>query len=79
MSTAYDNYIFSLEEPDLIVCGNSKRYQPIIPAWMAKNEVMDKMREKIGQAAFDENMKFDSLTDAEKQVLNDKYLQQHGL
>jgi hypothetical protein len=79
MTTAEQNYIFSLEEPDLILQGNGKRHQPITHGWMEKNKVMDAMRERIGAEAWEANMAFDKLTIAEKDKINEEHLKRMGL
>jgi len=44
--TAFDVWVLNNLEPDLIITGNAKRYDPL-PSWQEKNRLLDKEMEDI--------------------------------
>lgn len=58
MSRARDYWIHQQLEPnDIIIAGNAKRFKP---AWVEKNEAIQKFREQIGEEEFKKRLEEDN-------------------
>jgi len=54
--TAFDVWVLNNLEPDLIIAGNAKRYEPL-PSWQEKNRLLDKEMEDIKKKIKNKNTK----------------------
>lgn len=74
-SFSYQNWISEQEEPQLIVRGNYKRHKEI----RTKPATAEELKENFGEAAYYENLKFDALTNEDKDAINQAQLKKMGL
>lgn len=81
---AYQNWIFSQEEPDLAITqGNGKRYKPVTNGIGDAQRMQDEFIAAHGQEEWERRNvnfnKFFAMTEADKDAANEKFLSEHGI
>lgn len=75
MTTREQAWIHAQEQPDdILITGKMKR-----DSNRMKPATREELNEKFGESAVTENIRFESMSEADKDALNYQYLSKHGL